>query len=90
MRLQFSKSALDDLVRLREFIAGHNPVAAQRVSKRMRGAINSLVNLPRRGRPVKDFPGEVRELVFGRYVVRYEVEKDVLSVLRVWHGKEDR
>ncbi len=90
MRLQFSKAALDDLVRLREFIAEHNPVVAQRVSKRMRSAINSLVEAPRIGRPVEDMPGEIRELIFGRYVVRYEVRGNVLSILRIWHGKEDR
>ena len=90
MRLQFSKAALDDLVRLREFIADHNLVVAQRVSKRMRGAINNLVDAPRIGRPVEDMPGEIRELIFGRYVVRYEVRGNVLSILRVWHGRENR
>ena len=90
MRLQFSKVALDDLVRLREFIAEHNPVVAQRVSKRMRGAINSLVEAPRIGRPVEDMPGEIRDLIFGRYVVRYKVRENVLFILRIWHGKEDR
>ena len=77
-------------MRLREFIADHNPVVVQRVSKRMRGAINSLVDAPRIGRPVEDMPGEIHELIFGRYVVRYEVRGNVLSILRVWHGREDR
>ena len=64
MRLIFSKAALDDLVRLRAFVADHNPVAAQKVSKRMRGAINSLIDAPMIGRPVEDMPGEIRELIF--------------------------
>ena len=89
MRLQFSRVALHDLVRLRDFISQHNPEAAKRVSKRLRGAINGLVDIPKIGRPVEDMPGEIRELIFGRYVIRYEIRGDDLYVLRVWHGKED-
>ena len=91
MRLIFSKTALDDLVRLRVFIADHNPVVAQKVSKRMRGAIKQPCDAPRIGRPVESgMPGEMRELIFGCYVVRYEVRGNILYVLRIWHGKEDR
>ena len=90
MRLQFSKAALNDLVRLRKFIAEHNPTAAQQVSRRLKGAINNLVDSPRIGRPIEGHNKDIRELIFGRYVVRYEVCEDSLYVLRIWHGKEDR
>ena len=90
MKLQFSRAALHDLVRLREFIATHNSVAANRVANRLLRAIKGLVVTPKIGRPVDDFSGEVREFIFGRYVVRYEVRKSVLYILRIWHGREDR
>ena len=90
MKLIFSRSAVHDLVRLREFIALHSPNAAQRISERLRGAIVELVNRPQIGRPVPDLPGEIRELLFGKYVVRYEVRSKKLYVLRIWHGKENR
>ena len=90
MRLIFSRASVHDLVRLREFIAKHNPDAAQRVSKRLRGAIKGLVNNPQIGRPVPDLPGEIRELIFGQYIARYEVRANSLYVLRIWHGKENR
>ena len=90
MGLIFSKTAVHDLVRLREFIAKHNPDAAKRVSRRLRGAIKGLVNNPQIGRPVPDLPGEIRELIFGKYIARYEVRTNSLYVLRLWHGKEDR
>ena len=38
MKLQFSESAVQDLIRLREFIAVHNPKAAERISLRLRQA----------------------------------------------------
>ena len=90
MRLIFSRAAVHDLVRLREFIAKHNPDTAKRVSQRLRGAIKGLVNNPQIGRPLPGLPGEIRELIFGKYVARYEVRTTTLYVLRIWHGKEDR
>ena len=90
MRLIFSRAAVLDLVRLREFIAMHNTGAAKRVSRRLLGAIKNLVSNPQIGRPVPDLPGEVRELIFGKYISRYEVRTHSLYMLRIWHGKEDR
>jgi plasmid stabilization system protein ParE len=88
MKLIFSRAAVYDLVRLREFIAQHSPEAAQRVAQRLRGAIERLVDMPQIGRPVENLPGEIRELIFGKYVVRYEVRQQSLYILRIWHGKE--
>ena len=89
MKLIFSKAAVHDLVRLRDFIAQHSPEAAQRVAQRLRGAIQRLVDTPQIGRPVANMLGEIRELIFGKYVVRYEVRQQYLYILRIWHGKED-
>jgi plasmid stabilization system protein ParE len=77
-------------VRLREFIAQHNPETARRVAQRLRGAIQGLIDTPQIGRPVADMSGEIRELIFGKYVVRYQVWQHSLFILRIWHGKEDR
>jgi len=88
--LIFSRPAVNDLVRLRKFIAENNPEAAQRVAGALVESIHKLIEAPRIGRPVVDIPGEVRELVVGKYVVRYEVRKTVLYILRIWHGKENR
>ena len=47
--------------------------------------------MPKIGRPVENTPGDIRELIFGRYVVRYEIRgNDLLYILRIWHGKENR
>jgi toxin ParE1/3/4 len=89
MKLQFSESAVQDLVRLREFIAQNNPQAAERVSLRLRQAIGKLVLYPDIGRPVPELEN-VRDLIAGNYVVRYLSESDTIFVLRVWHGKEFR
>lgn len=89
--LQFSKSAVEDLKRLREFIATHDPNAAERFSLRIRQAIGKLVNFPALGRPVQDLE-KVREFVAGNYVVRYlhGEDEDGVVILRIWHGREHR
>jgi len=90
MKLVFSRSAVGDLARLRAFIARNNPEAAARIAGKLRKSIHGLIAAPRIGRPVPDMPGEVRELIAGKYVVRYETRQKVLYVLRIWHGKESR
>ncbi|MFO5528744.1 MAG: type II toxin-antitoxin system RelE/ParE family toxin [Cuspidothrix sp.] len=89
MKLEFSESAIQDLIRLREFITVHNPKAAERISLRLRQAIAKLVLYPDIGRSVPEFEN-VRELVAGDYVVRYLRLEDVIFILRIWHGKEFR
>ncbi|MFZ0241169.1 MAG: type II toxin-antitoxin system RelE/ParE family toxin [Desulfobacterales bacterium] len=90
MKLVFSRAAVNDLARLREFIARQYPDAAQRIAQRLRGAIQGLVSTPQIGRPVADLSGEVRELIFGKYVIRYKIKQPQLFILRIWHGKEER
>ncbi|MCP4049823.1 MAG: type II toxin-antitoxin system RelE/ParE family toxin [bacterium] len=88
--LMFSKAAVHDLIRLRKFIEQHNPSAAQRISKRLQGAIQGLLDTPQIGKPVDNIPGEIREFIFGKYIIRYKVHVKILYILRIWHGKEDR
>ncbi len=90
MNLQFSKAALHDLLRLRAFIAKNNPSAAARIADRLQRGIQGLVEKPKIGHPVESFAQDVREFIFGRYVVRYLLEKNTLNILRIWHGQEDR
>jgi len=89
-QLQFSASAVEDLKRLREFIAVNNPEAAENVSLRLRQAIGKLTLFPAIGRPVLELDG-VREFVVDNYVVRYlYTDENLIVILRVWHGKEYR
>lgn len=89
MKLDFTRSALRDLKRLREFIAIKNPTAARRISQQLKQSINRLVDQPLLGHPMEELP-DVRELVAGDYLARYIVLDDRILILRVWHTKEDR
>lgn len=93
MKLAFAREACSDLVRLRAFIAIHDPSAAARVARRLIRGIERLIRFPRLGRrvivaPDELAPEEIRDWLVGDYVVRYLIAGDRVIVLRVWHGKE--
>ncbi|PPK49333.1 ParE-like toxin of type II ParDE toxin-antitoxin system [Marinobacter persicus] len=68
----------------------HNPTAAARIATELVGKIELLPDLPKMGAPVEmaPVPDSVRDMVFGKYVVRYSVHASAIIVLRVWHGLE--
>ena len=79
------------MIRLREFIAVHDPAAAGRIADRLQSGINSLLDHPKLGHPVSysPEPESFRDLVIGDYLVRYLVMDIRILVLRVWHQREN-
>ena len=88
MKLVYTDEAIEDLQRLREFIAIHNPSAAGRIAAELGGKIDLLPDFPKMGTPVELAPDSVRDMVFGKYVIRYSVHASVIIILRVWHELE--
>lgn len=90
MKLVYTDDAIADLVRLREFIAVHNPLAASRIAAELVGKIELLPEFPMLGTPVgmAPMPESVRDMIFGNYVVRYSIHPATIIVLRIWHGLE--
>ena len=90
MKLVYTDEAIDDLKRLREFIAVHNPAAATRIATELVGKIGLLPDFPKMGTPVEmaPVPDSVRDMVFGKYVVRYSLHTSAIIILRVWHSIE--
>jgi len=90
VKLVYTDEAIEDLKRLREFIASHNPSAAGRVAAELVGKTELLPDFPRMGAPVEmaPVPDSMRDMVFGKYVVRYSVHVSAIIILRVWHVLE--
>lgn len=90
MKLVYTDEAIEDLKRLREFIAVHNPSATVRVAAELVSKIELLPDFPRMGTPVElaPVPDSIRDMVFGKYVVRYSVHVSAIIILRVWHELE--
>jgi plasmid stabilization system protein ParE len=90
VKLVYTDEAVEDLKRLREFIAVHNPSAAGRIATELVSRIELLPDFPRMGTPVEmaPVPDSIRDMVFGKYVVRYSVHVSAIIILRVWHELE--
>lgn len=91
MRLVYTADAIEDLKRLREFIAAHNPTAASRIAAELIARLKVLPDFPKIGTPVQmaPVPDDIRDMVFGKYIVRYSVHTNTIIILRVWHGLEN-
>ncbi|TDT41678.1 plasmid stabilization system protein ParE [Halospina denitrificans] len=87
MKLVYTDEAIEDLKRLRQFIAAHDPSAAARVAAELVAKIELLPDFPKMGAPVEvaPVPDSIRDMVFGKYIVRYSVHASAIIILRVWH-----
>ncbi len=91
MRIRWSQQASDDIGRLHDFLAAFSPETAARVAKMLIEAPDVLLNHPRFGERVAvENDLEVRRLIVGDYELRYALDADVIHIVRIWHGREDR
>jgi len=92
MKLFYTPEAVDDLQKIRAFIEEKNPQAASRIGKGLVSRISGLLQLPYAGREVLKAPKPdiVRDLIVGKYVIRYLILEQAIYILRIWHHKENR
>ncbi|MEW6501905.1 MAG: type II toxin-antitoxin system RelE/ParE family toxin [Thermodesulfobacteriota bacterium] len=91
MELRWTSKALSDLARLHGFLEPVNRSAAAKVVQALVAAPLSLLANPRLGELLEEFePREVRRILVGQYEMRYEIQESTVSVLRLWHTREDR
>jgi plasmid stabilization system protein ParE len=91
MKIRYTKNAINDLARLKEFIESKNPSAASRFANELHTAMEKLKVFPSMGLVVKKAPDPtlIRDLFINNYTIRYLLVSDVIFVLRVWHNKEN-
>lgn len=92
MILDYSPESVQDLSRLRNFIALHNPNSARKISVKLLKSIKMLIDFPLLGKPVMraSNPEKIRDLFTAQYVVRYLIYEQQIYILRIWHQREDR
>jgi toxin ParE1/3/4 len=92
VKLIYSQEAVSDLIRLRDFIAEKDPNAAARVSLELVTRIDYICSFPNMGKAVvlSPEPLDIRDSIFGKYVVRYVSQAESIIILRVWHHYESR
>lgn len=90
-KLVWLNSAVNDVVRLKEFIVQENPGAAQRAANAIKEAAQRLQNQPAIGKPVQDLP-HYRDLFIrfgaGGYILRYRIHLDTVYVVHIRHYRE--
>jgi plasmid stabilization system protein ParE len=91
MVLQWTTSANRDLVRLHAFLYPLAPRAAAQIVQQLVAAAEQLLTYPQLGERITAFaPRDVRRLIVGDYELRYELADTTITVLRLWHCREDR
>ena len=76
--------AITDLATIGEYVAELRPLAAQRLSVRLKAAADGLAELPERGRAIGR--GR-RELATGPpYLIRYRIKSGLVEILTIRHG----
>jgi len=90
MRIRFTVEAIQDLERLRAFVASRNPHVARRIAAEILDGIENLVLFPDMGLPARRAPDPrvIRDLFVGSYTIRHLREENSIIILRIWHGKE--
>lgn len=91
MTIRWSPEARDDVDRLADFVAAYDPVRAGEIEQELNQAPKRLLQFSRLGSRLSEFdPREVREYRVRRYLLRYELARTDIVVLRFFHAREDR
>ncbi len=91
MNLEWTSKAESDLHRLYDFLVRVNPQVAHTIIQQLVAAAGTLLDHPRLGSRLTEFTlHEVRRIIVGDYELRYLINDDSITVLRLWHTREDR
>ena len=89
MKIIWSPLAIDRTTEIAEYIARDNPSAAMIWVETLFDKVEILKSSPKSGRVVPESKrDDIRELIYGNYRIIYRVDKNILSVLTVRHGKQ--
>jgi toxin ParE1/3/4 len=90
MRLRWTPAAAEDLESIYTYLCEHHPSFAQPTIRLLYDSARSLCNFSGRGRP--GTISDTRELVLRRlpYIIVYRVTDQIIEILRIYHGAQDR
>jgi toxin ParE1/3/4 len=90
MRLRWTAAAAEDLKSIYSYLCENHPPFALPTIRLLYDSARSLRNLPGRGRS-GTIP-DTREFVLPRlpYIIVYRVTDQVIEIVRIYHGAQDR
>jgi len=88
MKIRFTPNAYTDIGEVYDYIAGDNPVVAQRVLDQIESMIDHLVEHPSLGHLGR--VSDTRELVIPNtpYIVAYELSSSFVDILAIIHSSK--
>ena len=90
MKLRWTPEAAADLQSIFSYLCRHHPSFAESTVRALYSAVQSLRDLPERGRPGR-LPS-TREFVLPRlpYLIVYRITEHAVEVLHIYHGAQSR
>lgn len=86
MRLVISEPAREDLIGIWEYISPNNPKAANKLMQIFKEKFELLRDFPYLGRERHELFIGSRSLPVGKYIIIYQLNDDILEIVRVRHG----
>lgn len=91
MGLKWTQAAFADLRRVYEFLEPVNAAAAVRSVRTIVARVQRIPMQPHLGESLSGFGRrDVRRVLIEKYEIRYELAEAEISVLRIFHTREDR
>ena len=95
MRIKYRPAAIKDVDRACDYLRNklHNPSAAQNLTTKLLHSISLLKENPCMGVPLSSKPEapetDYRYLVVSKQLVFYQIEGDVIEIVRILDGRTD-
>ena len=90
MELRWTELAVNDLEKVRDYIAKDSEFYAIRLIERLFQETERLNLFPESGRVVLEINDKtIRELIFMSYRIIYKIDKDFIYILAIIHGSRD-
>jgi toxin ParE1/3/4 len=87
--VDISPMADRDIEDIGSYLFDKNPIAARQLIDQLQRRFAALEEFPMRGVSRDDLSVGLRFIVEGEYLVFYTIEKEIVMILRVLHGKRD-
>jgi len=89
MKVHWTKTALDQLQSIHDYIACNSPYYAKRTVDRITRRSIQISQFPLSGRTVPEYDmGQIREVLEADYRIIYYIKSDGIDVLAVFHGSQ--
>ena len=85
----WSDEAIRDIEHVVAYLAPLNPLAARTLARDLFIAGDSLATFPHRGRPGRA-DGTREQVAVWTYIIVYQTDGTTVTILRLWHGAQDR